>query len=78
MSKWDHTELTLFSILRRMATDDTQRGAIIADMLWKVSRRDWHGVSDAACDLRELEAEERGALNYAAMSAEERLSKFRL
>lgn len=29
-------------------------------LLAKVARADWHGVSDAANDLRELEAEERG------------------
>lgn len=28
----------------------------------KVAKEDWHGVSDAANDLRELEAERRGAL----------------
>lgn len=32
--------------------------AIQADLLWKFSRGDWHGVADAACDLRVLEAQE--------------------
>jgi hypothetical protein len=33
-----------------------QELAIIQDMLWKATRRDWHGVSDAANDMRVLEA----------------------
>lgn len=36
-----------------------QHEALIADLKGKLERRDWHGVSDAACDLRVLEA-----LNY--------------
>lgn len=34
--------------------DFDQRAAIITDMLWKLARRDWHGVADCAMDLREL------------------------
>lgn len=37
-----------------LRTDNDQRRTIILDMLWKAARGDWHGVSDAACDLREL------------------------
>lgn len=35
-----------------------QLAALEADLQGKVARRDWHGVADAACDLRELEAVE--------------------
>lgn len=33
---------------------DDQRHTILVDLLWKLVRNDWHGVSDAANDLREL------------------------
>lgn len=33
-----------------------QHAALIAYLKAKVEARDWHGVSDAACDLRVLEA----------------------
>ena len=32
------------------------REAIKADLLMKFARQDWHGVADAAMDLRDLEA----------------------
>lgn len=33
----------------------------LIEYLWmKVDMEDWHGVSDAANDLRELDAEQRG------------------
>lgn len=35
---------------------DDQRHAIVRDMIWKMIRKDWHGVCDCANDLRELEA----------------------
>lgn len=41
-------------------TYQEQRDALIADMRGKMHREDWHGVADAANDLRELEAEWRG------------------
>ena len=31
----------------------------------KAAQADWHGVADAACDLRDLEAEERGRASVA-------------
>ena len=34
--------------------DDDQRHAILVDLLWKVVRKDYHGVADCAMDLREL------------------------
>ncbi len=37
-------------------TYDEQHAAIVADLKGKVERKDWHGVSDAANDLRVLEA----------------------
>lgn len=33
-----------------------RRSAIIADLLLKVEAEDWHGVADAAMDLREVDA----------------------
>jgi hypothetical protein len=30
--------------------------ALLAYLRMKVEQRDWHGVADAACDMRELEA----------------------
>jgi hypothetical protein len=42
-----------------------QRNAYIQYLLMKVEQADWHGVSDAANDLRELEA------RYTALRDEE-------
>jgi hypothetical protein len=38
---------------------ETQRSILIQYMHVMIARNDWHGVSDAANDLRELEAEEK-------------------
>lgn len=38
-------------------TYEEQRSALIHYLLMKVEQADWHGVSDAANDLRVLEAE---------------------
>lgn len=38
-------------------TLDRDKEIMIKDLLMKVRRQDWHGVSDAANDLRELEIE---------------------
>jgi hypothetical protein len=40
---------------------DTQRLILIEYMRVMIARSDWHGVSDAANDLRVLEAEEKNA-----------------
>jgi hypothetical protein len=40
---------------------DTQRLILIEYMRVMIAREDWHGVSDAANDLRVLEAEEKNA-----------------
>jgi hypothetical protein len=40
---------------------DVQRLTLIEYMYVMIARRDWHGVSDAANDLRVLEAEEKNA-----------------
>jgi hypothetical protein len=40
---------------------DTQRLILIEYMYVMIARRDWHGVSDVANDLRVLEAEEKNA-----------------
>lgn len=39
---------------------EEQRRRLIEYLHAKVAIADWHGVSDAANDLRELEAEKRG------------------
>lgn len=46
----------LDALLRRNSVnaEDDQRLSILTDMLWKMVRKDWHGVSDCANDLREL------------------------
>lgn len=41
-------------------TFEEHRAALITYLRAKVDAEDWHGVSDAANDLRELEAERRG------------------
>jgi hypothetical protein len=38
---------------------ETQRAILMEYMQVMIARNDWHGVSDAANDLRELEAEEK-------------------
>lgn len=40
---------------------ETQRDILIEYMRVMIARSDWHGVSDAANDLRVLEAEEKNA-----------------
>lgn len=40
---------------------ETQRAILIEYMRVMIARSDWHGVSDAANDLRVLEAEEKNA-----------------
>ena len=44
-----------------------RRGLLIEYLKMKVDEGDWHGVADAAMDLREVEAEHTGfhkGLNY--------------
>jgi hypothetical protein len=36
-----------------------RRAVVIADLLCKVDAEDWHGVADAAMDLREIDAQLR-------------------
>ena len=38
---------------------ETQRRVLIAYLQVMVARGDWHGVADAAMDIRELEAEQK-------------------
>jgi hypothetical protein len=47
-------------IARKDYTDyETQRAILLEYMQVMIARGDWHGVSDAANDLRVLEAEEK-------------------
>ncbi len=36
---------------------ERRRAVVIADLLAKVEAEDWHGVADAAMDLREIDAQ---------------------
>lgn len=36
------------------ALEVQQRRVIVYDLLWKLARKDYHGVADCAMDLREL------------------------
>lgn len=38
----------------------TKRETMIAYLKLKVEEQDWHGVADAAMDLREIDAEDKG------------------
>lgn len=38
---------------------DTQRRVMLEYLQLMIARNDWHGVADAAMDLREMEAETR-------------------
>lgn len=46
-------------------TYEEKRKRLIEYLEMKVIEQDWHGVSDAANDLRELEAEEQARLGLA-------------
>lgn len=48
----------------RMERFRNQRSALISYMQVMIQRNDWHGVSDAANDLRVLEAENREFVDY--------------
>lgn len=46
-----------------MSPDLTQRKDLMIQYLTlKVAEQDWHAVADAAMDLRDIEAEEKGRL----------------
>ena len=47
-------------------TYQEQRRRLLEDLQGKLFREDWHGVADAACDLRELDAREKGREEAAA------------
>lgn len=42
---------------RRIVTLTNQRGNLVRYMRDKMDAEDWHGVADAACDLREIDRE---------------------
>lgn len=46
-----------------------RREALVAYLRMKVEEEDWHGVADAAMDLRELDAEESGRIHRAFKAA---------
>ena len=40
-----------------------RRRIMIEYLKMKIAEQDWHGVADAAMDLRDMDAEERGRLS---------------
>ena len=42
------------------ADPTVQRSVMLDYLQLMIARGDWHGVADAAMDLREMEAEQRG------------------
>jgi hypothetical protein len=40
-------------IVDKLSAATEEDRAIMTDLLWKFTRGDWHGVADAACDMRE-------------------------
>lgn len=53
-----------------MSIYQVRRDVLIAYLKMKADQEDWHGVADAANDLRELDAEERGKNRLASVSDE--------
>ena len=49
-----------------------RRSALIAYLRSCIEVEDWHAISDAANDLRELDAEERGGRSVTALGIGER------
>lgn len=41
---------------RKVARLEARKKVILDDMMGKIEFEDWHGVADAAMDLREIEA----------------------
>lgn len=44
----------------RMKILDTRRLLMVSYLVMKVDEQDWHGVQDAASDLRDIESEMKG------------------
>ncbi len=51
----DTLQRAIMNKIMAAGTPDSH-AAIMRDLLWKFARGDWHGVSDAANDLRVEEA----------------------
>lgn len=49
---------------------ESRRAVLIEYLRMKVGMEDWHGVADAANDLRELDAEQRGRESKSEISFE--------
>ena len=45
---------------KRLVVLDARRTLMVSYLLAKVEEQDWHGVQDAASDLRDIEAEVKG------------------
>lgn len=43
-------------VISRIVSAEDQKDILIDYLLVKVQQEDWHGVADAAMDIRELEA----------------------
>src|SRR5262249_7735427 len=54
-SRFESAESTAMKI-QSLALLEQRRVAVIADLKLKTEAEDWHGVADAAMDLREIDA----------------------
>ena len=52
-------EYLIFKQSLDQITPQTDIDVMVAYLLLKVKQRDWHGVSDAANDIREMEARDK-------------------
>ena len=52
-------EYLIFKQSLDQITPQTDIDVMVAYLLLKVKQRDWHGVADAANDIREMEAREK-------------------
>jgi len=58
-NKMSAEEYLVFKHSLDKITSQTDSEVMIAYLLLKVKQRDWHGVADAANDIREMEARDK-------------------
>ena len=58
-NKLSAEEYLIFKQSLDQITPQTDIDVMVAYLLLKVKQRDWHGVSDAANDIREMEARDK-------------------
>ena len=57
MKNYHQIGITVNSATKSISELDKQRETLISYLLSKVEIADWHGVADAAMDLREIEVQ---------------------